>query len=82
MSTRIPTPIGEQFGKADVYDNAKINSASRSRITGSGAKGKINTREERGKVRKGNRGDANLTNREDQNGETDNQIQEGIRRIW
>ena len=39
--------IGEQFGKADVYDNAKLNLASSARIPGS--RGKGNARDERGK---------------------------------
>ena len=58
--------LGEQFGGvvgwgADVYDNAKLNSANISRIPGS--RGKANARDYRGKGRKGNRRDANLTNR-------------------
>ena len=70
--------IEKQFGKADVYDNAPIILTNSSRIPGSRAKGKDNTREEKGNRRKWNRREANVTNWEDQTWGTDNhQIQEG-----
>ena len=63
------------FAKSDVYYNAKLNLANISRIPGS--RGIGNARDERGKGRKGNRRDANLTSWGDPNWEADNhQIQE------
>ena len=75
--------IGEQFGGADVYDNATLNWTNSSRAPGSRSIGKCNAREERGKGGKGNRRDANLTNWGDRDWDTDShQIQEGVRRKW